>query len=614
MNAKVYRDALGVPHLQAGDPLALAYLQGLNAATDRAWQIELERHRYRGTSASFLGQEAVGWDLLARQARLDDTAQRCYQNLEDDTREWLSAYVEGVNHGLPSGARRAPEFEQTGLEPQEWEPWAPVGTWLAIHLLFAGFPSKLWREHVVRHLGDDAVELFNSEGPGTAGSNGWLIPGDKTATGSAIIAGDPHRYIESPGVYQQIRLTCPEYDVVGLAVPGIPGMAHFGHTGSVAWAITNAMADYQDLYAEQLRRTANGVEALGPDGWYEASVHTELVEVANAEPINLEVIETARGPVISGGPDATQAISLRYPPRVTGRIGFDTLPALLKATTVADIDAAFEPWIEPVNVVMAADTAGGLLHRTAGLVPRRHQDNRLRVVPAWEAEHDWQGWHDQMPRATVDDFAVMANARELAGPLGVEFAAPHRSRRIRQLLDERDDWTVEDMPTIHTDTFLGSADTLLNLLADSKDSNDLSPEATNLREQLMSWDRHMDAASNVASSFAAVRKALAHAAGRAPDDRRTRPGRLLPRVLPPMGRHPRPHLLRAREPDRHRPAPRRERGLAGQGSPRRSCHAANPEVRGGTPTNSPHCTHCAARSSPPAKSTTSWPSPATTTA
>lgn len=509
MNAKVYRDALGVPHLQAGDPLALAYLQGLNAATDRAWQIELERHRYRGTSASFLGQEAVGWDLLARQARLDDTAQRCYQNLEDDTREWLSAYVEGVNHGLPSGARRAPEFEQTGLEPQEWEPWAPVGTWLAIHLLFAGFPSKLWREHVVRHLGDDAVELFNSEGPGTAGSNGWLIPGDKTATGSAIIAGDPHRYIESPGVYQQIRLTCPEYDVVGLAVPGIPGMAHFGHTGSVAWAITNAMADYQDLYAEQLRRTANGVEALGPDGWYEASVHTELVEVANAEPINLEVIETARGPVISGGPDATQAISLRYPPRVTGRIGFDTLPALLKATTVADIDAAFEPWIEPVNVVMAADTAGGLLHRTAGLVPRRHQDNRLRVVPAWEAEHDWQGWHDQMPRATVDDFAVMANARELAGPLGVEFAAPHRSRRIRQLLDERDDWTVEDMPTIHTDTFLGSADTLLNLLADSKDSNDLSPEATNLREQLMSWDRHMDAASNVASSFAAVRKALA---------------------------------------------------------------------------------------------------------
>ena len=44
---------------------------------------------------------------------------------------------------------------------------------------------------------------------------------------------------------------------------------------------------------------------------------------------------------------------------------------------------------------MAADTAGGLLHRTAGLVPTRHEDNRLRVVPAWEAAYEWQGWHDR---------------------------------------------------------------------------------------------------------------------------------------------------------------------------------------------------------------------------
>ncbi|MEU7738828.1 penicillin acylase family protein, partial [Streptomyces griseus] len=29
--------------------------------------------------------------------------------------------------------------------------------------------------------------------------------------------------------YQQIRLACPEFDVVGLAVPGVPGIAHFGH-------------------------------------------------------------------------------------------------------------------------------------------------------------------------------------------------------------------------------------------------------------------------------------------------------------------------------------------------------------------------------------------------
>ncbi|MGK5643610.1 penicillin acylase family protein, partial [Streptomyces sp. URMC 126] len=78
-----------------------------------------------------------------------------------------------------------------------------------------------------------------------------------------------------------IRLACPEFDVVGLAVPGVPGIAHFGHTGRVAWAITNAMADYQDLYRERLRRTGpdgERVEALGPDGWRPAERHVETIE------------------------------------------------------------------------------------------------------------------------------------------------------------------------------------------------------------------------------------------------------------------------------------------------------------------------------------------------
>ncbi|HEY0470246.1 MAG TPA: penicillin acylase family protein, partial [Kribbella sp.] len=505
MNAKVFRDAWGVPHLKAGDPLALAYLQGSNAAADRAWQLELERRRFLGTSAAFLGPEAAGWDAFARQARLDDTAQRCYQALDDDTREWIAAYVAGVNYALPGGARRAPEFTATGLEPQEWEPWAPLGSWLAIHVLFAGFPGKLWREQVVRHLGEAAVGLFTSEGPSTAGSNGWLISGDHTATGAPIIGGDPHRYIESPGIYQQLRLSCPEYDVIGLAVPGIPGIAHFGHTGKVAWAITNAMADYQDLFTEKLRRTGSGVEALGPDGWKEASVHTEVFDVAGDSPVEVEVIETERGLVIIGGPDQDQAISLRYPPRVTARLGFEALPKLLRATTVGDVDEALADWVEPVNVVMAADTTGGLLHRTAGLVPRRHPDNRLRVVPGWEAGHQWQGWYDSMPRATVDGVAVMANAREVAEPLGVEFAAPHRSHRIRQLLTARSDWVVAEMPSIHTDTLLGSADSVLDLLVGLEN---LTPEAKDLRERLLQWDRRMDAASTVASSYAAVRKAL----------------------------------------------------------------------------------------------------------
>ncbi|NEE13877.1 penicillin acylase family protein, partial [Streptomyces sp. SID7499] len=144
-------------------------------------------------------------------------------------------------------------------------------------------------------------------------------------------------------------------------------------------------ADYQDLYREQLRRTPDGgVEALGPDGWYRAHAHTETIEVAGADPETVEVIETDRGPVIIGGPDGDwggapgggrggvqggdsggdlgggpggvlgggpgadasaegpRAISLRHPPRVTGELGFDALPALLRARTVDDLDTALD--------------------------------------------------------------------------------------------------------------------------------------------------------------------------------------------------------------------------------------------------------------------------------
>ncbi|MER6030444.1 penicillin acylase family protein [Streptomyces sp. NPDC001851] len=622
MTTETYRDAWGIPHLRASSARELAWAQGRVTARDRAWQLEVERHRSQGTSASFLGAGALSWDVLVRRARLDDTARRCFAALErrdPETADWVRAYVDGVNGGLSEGARRAPEFTRTGLVPGRWRPWTPLGVWLATHLLFAGFPAKLWREQAIRHLGPDAVGLFATDGPGTAGSNGWLVTGARTASGHALIAGDPHRFIEDPGVYQQIHLSCPEFDVIGLAVPGVPGIAHFGHTGTVAWAITNAMADYQDLYRERLRRTGAGVQSLGPDGhWHRAARHTETVEIAGEAPIEIEVIETDRGPVIVGGPEGLEAgltpepshapqsavqtaptmqsgpeaapgvrvgpggapavqaapgvrvgpegapgvqaapavrvgpggapapviearaadggnalpgppapgdesrtggaggngmrgegeavaLALRYPPRVTEDLGFSALLPLLRARTVADVDRALDAWAEPVNVVQAADSQGGTLHRVAGRVPVRARANRLHPVPAWHPGHDWQGWH-QTPYAPVrDGIAVMANQRGPATPLGVEFAPPHRADRIRALLDARRTWSADGMPAIHTDTHLASAGPLLDHLAAL---GELSPEAARLRARLLAWNRRMDADSTDAADYAAVRSAV----------------------------------------------------------------------------------------------------------
>ncbi|WP_333776391.1 penicillin acylase family protein [Streptomyces sp. IBSBF 3136] len=599
MTIETYRDAWGIPHLRAPGVLALACAQGRVTALDRAWQIEVERHRARGTSAAFLGASAVSWDVLARRARLDDTARRCFTALErrdPETADWVRAYVDGVNEGLADGARRAPEFARTGLAPGSWQPWTPLGVWLATHILFAGFPAKLWREQAVRHLGYGAVGLFATDGPGTAGSNGWLLSGDRTETGLPLLAGDPHRFIEDPGVYQQIRLSCPEFDVVGLAVPGVPGIAHFGHTGTVAWSITNAMADYQDLYRERLRRTGAGVQALDPDGtWRRAARHTELVEIAGEHPLEVEVLETARGPVIADGPEGPAAgavpgaqetrparaaeaadasgappaeaadqpgappapdhrfptaLALRYPPRVTGDLGFSALLPLLRARRVEDVDAAFDAWAEPVNVVQAADTEGGLLHRVAGRVPVRAAANRVQPVPAWQPGHDWQGWHETPYAGLTDGIAVMANQRGPAAPLGVEFAPPHRAARIRALLAERGTWSAAGLAAVHTDTHLASAAPLLDRLAAL---DGLTPEAARLRDRLLGWDRRMDGDSTGAATYAAVRTAVvrrlaAHPVFAALAEPPAHPEILLPwlALVPRVG-HALEHLLRAEE-------------------------------------------------------------------
>ncbi|MFJ2233105.1 penicillin acylase family protein [Streptomyces sp. NPDC087859] len=553
MSAEIYRDVWGVPHLRADSVRELARAQGIVTARDRAWQLEVERHRARGTSASFLGSDALPWDRFVRRARLDDTARRCFGHLErhdPETADWVRAYVDGVNEGLTDATL------PLGT-PGRWEPWTPLGVWLGAHILFAGFPAKLWREQAVKHLGEEAVGLFATDGPGTSGSNGWLVSGERTVTGQAVIAGDPHRFIEDPGVYQQIHLSCPEFDVVGLAVPGVPGIAHFGHTGTVAWAITNAMADYQDLYEERLRRTGAGVEALGPDGrWTRASRHTETVDVAGEESVEVEVIETERGPVVAGGPEGLDdgtplALSLRIPPRVTDDLGFSTLLPLLRARRVADVDRAFDSWAEPVNVVQAADTEGGLLHRVAGRVPVRSEANRTRVVPAWEPGHAWQGWHD-MPRAglTEDGVAVMANQRGPAQPLGVEFAPPHRANRIAAMLAGKDKWSAGDMPALHMDTYLASAGPLLDHLAALRD---LTPRAAELTDTLLRWNRRMDADSEDAALYSAVRGAVARRLAAHPAFAALTSPPAYPEVLLPwLGLLPRigfalEHLLRAEE-------------------------------------------------------------------
>ncbi|QGN33470.1 hypothetical protein GJV80_12340 [Microlunatus sp. Gsoil 973] len=298
---EVFRDAQGVPHLRADSVDELARLQGRVVAQDRAWQIEWNRRRAEGRTAEIIGAPGLTFDRFARRAGIDRVAQRCFDNLDDRTQTWVSAFTEGVNTGLADGASGAYEFDSLDIGPGTWQPWSPLALFAVQQLIFGGFAYKLWRRHVSRRLGADVVDLLDSEIPDAIGSNAWVVTGRRTASGKPIIAGDPHRQADFPGVYQQVRLACPEFDVFGFTFAGVPGVQHFAHTGRVAWAITNAMSDYQDLFEEQLDRSGAEVTARGPSGPEPVQRRIETISVRGGTTEQLEVLVTRRGPVIVDG-------------------------------------------------------------------------------------------------------------------------------------------------------------------------------------------------------------------------------------------------------------------------------------------------------------------------
>lgn len=503
MSFEIYRDRWGIPHIKASSEHELAYAQGFNAAVDRGWQLEVDRLRAKGISAAALGKDYLEWDKFARRSKLDETAIICFQQLDSDTREWICQYVKGINAGI--GTNKHTAFEKHQIEPQAWEPWTPISVWFSTHILMGGFPSKIWREELIQRLGEEYLNHFTSEDLWRAESNGWYIPPCKTQSGKPIQAGDPHRVIELPCCYQQIHLSCDQYTVIGFAIPGIPGIAHFGHAGSVAWSITNAMADYQDLFFERIYKKENAYYCQGPEGEESVEVCKETIEVRGDDSVEIDVFETPRGPVIIEEYGDRLPISIQLPTRKYAVSGFETLRVLLRSRSSADVEQAFSSWVEPVNVLQTSDVNGGFVSKVVGRVPERSRENFKRIVPAWSPDSIWSGRLEGDRSDSNEQVAVMANQRGLAANLGTEFSPEHRARRIASLADSSDSWSADEMHHIHTDSYLSTAQIITDLVASL---SDLPEPALRLQQTFASWDGQMEGNSIEAALFAKLRANL----------------------------------------------------------------------------------------------------------
>ena len=509
---EVMRDSSGVAHCRAVTEHDAFFAQGFAHAADRLWQMDYDRRRGLGRAAEVTGPAGVTGDTLYRRMGLAAAVQRDVPALSAAARSMLAAYTAGVNARIGMSRNGAavpgwglpPEFGLTRQPPEPWEPWHSLLVYRVRHMTMGSAAPKLWRAVVAEAIGPAAAREMARNGwqlacvpPGErcdttapswaglddGGSNNWALAGTRTASGLPLLAGDPHRPLEMPNVYVQGHVACPEWDVLGLAMPGVPGFPHFGHNDRVAWCITHAAADDQDLY-----RTDGAA----------ASEHSQLIGVRGGDPVRVAVGESDRGPLIA------DELALAWTATAGVNTGFDALPGMLRARSVGDLFETMRPWVEPANNLLAADADGSIGYLTRGRIPvRASLEAAWGPVPADDAAYGWRGFvgFADLPRVRDPDggFLFSANNRILAasdGPyLGLDVAAPWRARRIVDTISVLSGATVEDMAALHRDVVSIPARQIARLLGD------WSP--------LAGWDGQMEADSTAAAAYSVLRRELA---------------------------------------------------------------------------------------------------------
>src|SRR5215510_6404364 len=122
---KVLRDEWGIAHIYAETQDDLFFAQGLVAAQDRLWQMDLWRRAGEGKLAEVIGPRAVERDRFARLIRYRGDMKAEYESYAPDARQIIEAFVRGVNAQIALSKDRLPiEFQLTGSKP---EPWTPEG-------------------------------------------------------------------------------------------------------------------------------------------------------------------------------------------------------------------------------------------------------------------------------------------------------------------------------------------------------------------------------------------------------------------------------------------------------------------------------------------------------
>ena len=540
----IRRMAHGFPHIVADDEMDRYYGLGYAHGRDRQMQMWLLKLIGHGKASACLtaNENLIAADKFMHWLNVAGDATEEVQRLPADMKAVLDAYCKGVNDAVKKTGTPF-EFKLMGYTPDEWTPADAllmakligfVGLSqvqgdqekLIIQLLQKGLDSERLKElfpAIEEEITEDFVALLQKVNvvnpvvspsivwrdllPNFSASNNWAIRPEKTASGKAILCGDPHLALQLPSVWYLAVLAGEDDYLMGATVPGLPAVA-VGRTPHLSWSATYGTSDTCDYFIEEIK---DGKYKRG-DEWVSLTVREEVIQPKKQDPITVRVYETEHG-LLEGEPDEDgYYLCYAWTGKQKKNTGAESLDNVLKITNAKGVEEAQDYFagltFASFNWVFA-DKAGNIGYQLGGLVPKQAKGTSgLLPYLGWDKKQDWDGVVDPKlyPRAFNPECGYIVTANQDLNafgqikPMKLPMSS-YRADRVTELLQGKNELTVEDMKLLHYDRFALQAKAFMKVI------RPLLPDSEN-GDILRAWNCCYDADSLGATLFERIYREL----------------------------------------------------------------------------------------------------------
>ncbi len=540
---EVLRDRWGVPHIYAKNLEDLFFAQGFVHGQDRFWQMELHRRLATGRMSELFGVEYLRIDRAVRTVGFNRIARTDLENLGPTARKALAAYTCGVNAYLHGDEERLPvELLLIHYTP---EPWSELESIAFLRLLLwelsFGWFGEITRARIREKAADgeaDAAQLRYPQGnpctlpeggaPRTAqkwlqeagnpfvkrgmGSNAWAVSGERTVTGKPFVCNDMHMPMMAPTIWYENHLVGGEYEASGISVPGVP-LIIGGHNQSIAWGLTVAYTDSEDLFIEKFDPYCPRNYLCGNE-WRQAELINETIQVKGRKTPHVEQVRVTRhGPVISNVIDTgSEQMALQSMALQPG----STLDALLQLNMAQNWnefrEAIREVRVAQLNTVYG-DVKGNIGYWTTGAVPIRAQGDGLTPVPGWSGTHEWEGEvpFEDMPHILNPQSGSIISANNRIVPddypyyLGSIWENGYRARRLAEAIERKQILTPKDFSEMQMDVTCIPGLEFVQKLDGFESAN---PDVQLALDQLRNWDGQLTATTSGGTLYEVITNVL----------------------------------------------------------------------------------------------------------